>query len=429
MKDFYKNINTTFEQLIFDFSDILNLADERLHDHHKQVAYIAYKIANGLNLPLEKIKEVLMIALIHDIGVFKKEEITSITLYDDADAVHHSIRGYLLLKDLDSLNHMAEVIRWHHNSWEYGKGFKNIDSETVLMSQIIYLADRVAILAETFSQNILSNSDEILSIIENDKGNKFNPELVDILREISSKPSFWLDIKSTAKEQILKYILTFKPTKLSYENFIDVSKLFIYSIYFRSRYTATHTIGVSAIAERLSKLCDMSENDCGMMKIAGYFHDIGKLTIPVEILEKPSKLTSDEFNIIKKHTYHTYHIIDNIKGLEEIKNIASYHHETLDEKGYPFRVNKAMLNKKCRLMCVADIFTALTENRPYRHAMKKDQVTSTLLSMANNNKIDKAIVATVIDNYEELNEYNKIHQNEAMKDFSSLQSKMEELLK
>jgi len=224
-------------------------------------------------------------------------------------------------------------------------------------------------------------------------------------------------------------MLNIKNSKITYEDFMDFSKLFIYSIDFRSRYTAAHSIGVAAVAERLSKLSGMSENDCEMLKIAGYLHDIGKLSIPIEILEKSSALTKDEYNVIKQHTYYTYHILDNIKGMEKIRDIAAYHHETLDEKGYPFRINKSKLSRESRLMVVADIFTALTEKRSYREPMKKDEVTNILIDMVNKNKIDKDIVEIAINNYEELYEYNKTNQSKAMKDFYSIQNRMQELLK
>ncbi|WP_325276616.1 HD domain-containing phosphohydrolase [Romboutsia sp.] len=429
MKEFGEYINITLEELIFAFSNVLNLVDTRLYDHHKQVAYIAYEIAKELNLPEKEIKEVIMVGLIHDIGAFKQEEIDNIINFEDENVENHSIGGYLLLNTINSLSHMAEALRWHHRRWEYGKGFKGINTQTAMISQIIYLADRVSILIETIPKNILSKSEEILNTIEYEKDSKFNPELVDIFKKISNKPSFWINIVTQYKEPILKNVLNFKNSKVTYEEFMDISKLFIYSIDFRSRYTAAHSIGVAAVAERLSKLCGMSENDCKMMKIAGYFHDIGKLVIPVEILDKPSRLTKDEYDVIKQHTYYTYHILDNIKGMEKIRDIAAYHHETLDGKGYPFGINKHMLSNKSRLMAVADIFTALTEKRPYRESMKKDEVANILMNMVNKNKIEKNIVEIAIDNYEELYEYNKTNQSEAIKDFYSIQNRFDSDLK
>ena len=429
MKEYKNYIDTTLEKLIFDFSKVLNLVDTRMYDHHKQVAYIAYEIAKELNLSEDKIKEVILVGLIHDIGVVKKEDIGKNIKFEDEDVKEHTIKGYLLLNKMNSLSNMAEIIRWHHKHWENGKGFKSIKYQIALSSQIIYVADRVAVLIASNSKNILSQTEDILNIIEGEKNSKFNPKIVDVLRKISYYPSFWLNIVTNYKEPILMDNLDFENSKITYEDFMNFSKLFIYSIDFRSRYTAAHSIGVAAVAEKLSKLSGMCQNDCNMLKVAGYFHDIGKISTPIEILEKSSKLTKDEYNIIKQHTYYTYHILDNIKGMEKIRDIAAYHHETLDEKGYPFRINKSKLSYESRLMVVSDIFTALTEKRPYREAMKKEDVTNILVDMVNKNKIDGDIVEIAINNYEELYEYNKVNQSEAIKDFYAIENRMQELLK
>ncbi len=74
------------------------------------------------------------------------------------------------------------------------------------------------------------------------------------------------------------------------------------------------------------------------MLVAGYLHDLGKVAVPNAILNKPGKLDPEEFDVIRAHTYHTYHILSTIGGFEEIAIWAAFHHERLDGKGYPFHV-------------------------------------------------------------------------------------------
>jgi len=95
------------------------------------------------------------------------------------------------------------------------------------------------------------------------------------------------------------------------------------------------------------------------MEIAGYFHDLGKLRVPKEILEKPGKLSTEEFNIIKSHTYHTYRILSHIPNFETINWWASFHHERLNGSGYPFRINAFNFPLGSRIMAIADVFTLL----------------------------------------------------------------------
>jgi len=138
------------------------------------------------------------------------------------------------------------------------------------------------------------------------------------------------------------------------------------------------------------------------MELAGYFHDIGKLGVPNAILEKPGKLTKDEFAVMKKHTYFTYTVLTSIGGLDQIAEWAAFHHEKLDGTGYPFHVSGERLNTGARIMAVADIFTALAEDRPYRPGMQREDVVRIIDRMANENAIDRRIVDLLLDNYQDV---------------------------
>jgi HD-GYP domain-containing protein (c-di-GMP phosphodiesterase class II) len=139
-----------------------------------------------------------------------------------------------------------------------------------------------------------------------------------------------------------------------------------------------------------------------LMEVAGNLHDIGKLAIPNSILEKPGKLTKEEMAVMKSHTYFTYSIINTIGGLQEIAEWAAYHHEKLDNSGYPFRCKEADLSTGARIMMVADIFTALAEDRPYRKGMDKDGVVRVLKEFSDRKQLDSRIVNLLIENYNEI---------------------------
>ncbi|MDY6856257.1 MAG: HD domain-containing phosphohydrolase [Thermodesulfobacteriota bacterium] len=96
--------------------------------------------------------------------------------------------------------------------------------------------------------------------------------------------------------------------------------------------------------------------------------------MPNSILEKLGRLSKEEFAVIKKRTYFTYMVLNSIGGLEHIPEWAAFHHEKLDGSGYPFHINSEKLEIASRLMAVADIFTALPEDRPYRVGMQHDEI-------------------------------------------------------
>ena len=138
------------------------------------------------------------------------------------------------------------------------------------------------------------------------------------------------------------------------------------------------------------------------MLVAGFLHDLGKVAVPNSILDKPGKLEPEEFDVIRAHTYYTYQILSTIGGFEDIVSWASFHHERLDGKGYPFHVSGDELSLGSRIMCVADVFTAVTENRPYRQGTPRDETMPILRNLVKSGSLDGSIVGVVEEDYGEL---------------------------
>jgi len=150
-----------------------------------------------------------------------------------------------------------------------------------------------------------------------------------------------------------------------------------------------------------------------MMLIAGYLHDLGKVTVDNSILEKPGKLNEDEFNIIRAHTYYTYHLLYAIPQFDTIKIWASYHHEKLNGTGYPFHIKEDNLPLGSRIVAVADVFTAITEDRPYRKGMDDEQAIRVLNSMVAEGALDGMVVQVLLDHFHEINTLRQHAQLEA----------------
>lgn len=183
------------------------------------------------------------------------------------------------------------------------------------------------------------------------------------------------------------------------DDLVQLSKLFSAIIDFRSSFTATHSAGVAQCAENIALYMRMDEDDRKGIKAAGYLHDLGKLAIPSEILEKNGRLTSHEYNIMKTHVYYTYVALNTVNGLEEINRWSSYHHERLDGSGYPFHLNAKQLPLGSRIVAVSDIFVALIEERPYKERLSKRQVINIMEGMVKNGGIDGEIMSILKWNY------------------------------
>lgn len=134
---------------------------------------------------------------------------------------------------------------------------------------------------------------------------------------------------------------------------------------FKHSYTAGHTKRVAAYSYAIAKEMDYTKEHLAEIRYAAYLHDIGKLGVDIGILDKPDKLTNDEFEKIKLHALYSYEILRDSPGLKKF-SFGALHHERIDGKGYPFGMTGEELPEGAKIIAVADILDALTSNRSYR---------------------------------------------------------------
>ncbi len=118
----------------------------------------------------------------------------------------------------------------------------------------------------------------------------------------------------------------------------------------------------------------MSARDIKLLRRAALLHDIGKLSVPNAILEKPAKLTHEEWRVVRDHPYYTFEILSRIPGFESLSAEAAAHHEKLDGSGYWRGWRAEQLSSFARILGVADIFDALRAKRPYRDSLPLEKV-------------------------------------------------------
>ncbi len=143
-------------------------------------------------------------------------------------------------------------------------------------------------------------------------------------------------------------------------------------------------------SERVQKLCklmgealDLDKEDMNELTIAALLHDIGKISIPDSILDKPSELTDEEYEIMKTHTEKGYHILRAADGYSDLAKYALTHHERYDGKGYPHGLSGEDIPFFSRIITICDSYEAMTANRPYRKATSKDYAISELIKHSN----------------------------------------------
>ncbi|MEW6587043.1 MAG: HD domain-containing phosphohydrolase, partial [Nitrospirota bacterium] len=339
--------------LIMCLSDAMDFINTALVNHHKRVAYIAFSIGKEMGMDDTKQSDLILAGALHDIGALSLKERMDILSFDAADASAHAEAGYAILRLFDPLVNVAGLVRFHHSRWNHGEGAPARGKRVPLGSHILHAADRIAVLVKTNAE-VLGQAKAITRRIIKNRGTMFAPEVVDAFTNLSRKEYFWLDITSEVIPLILSQRSKATSITLSSDDLLGFSKLFSRIIDFKSPFTATHSSGVASTAELLAGLAGFDERDRRLIRISGYLHDLGKLAVPVEILNKPAKLLEKEFNVIRHHAFYTYRLLETIPELKTINTWGAFHHERLDGSGYPFHLSQRELPAGSQIMAVAD---------------------------------------------------------------------------
>ncbi|MBQ7488097.1 MAG: HD domain-containing protein [Clostridia bacterium] len=388
------NAFTNMRSMLAAAARAMNLINSDMEHHHEQTAYLSYQIGYMMGLREEDLHYTIYVALLHDIGAVVMPELQTI---DEIEAHGKEIAniGASIIEDMERFQKVADIIRINQNS--YQENLELIGEGVILdISQAVHVADAVTSLVVE-KVPILNQTDGIVSAIRGLSGTEFSPKAVDAFTEVSKREFMWMDLVLNPG-----FLLQFTGTMrdVSLDEALIYTKFMSRIIDFRSSFTAMHSAGVAASAQELARLAGMSDEECKMMRIAGYLHDIGKLRVPNEILEKPGKLTKEEFNIVKEHPYYTRLILLDVDGFEKIADWAGYHHEKLNGNGYPFHWTAENLDLGSRIMAVADIFSAITEVRPYRAGMNREQALQVMRENVRNGSVCENVVRLLEEHYD-----------------------------
>jgi putative nucleotidyltransferase with HDIG domain len=398
--------------LILSVADALDLISPELASHHKRVAYVASRLSKAAGLRGADLENVVVAALLHDAGGLTLKSKLRALEFEHTHSEHEEY-GYKLLRDAPSLGEAAALVRRHHAWW--GR-----ETHLPLGCHILHLSDRVDALVDKH-RPILDQAQDVTAAIAEKSGLMFDPKLCELFREIAARESFWFDL---ASPQIGSLILAelaanegARDIDLGADSALEFSRFIAQLIDFRSRFTATHSSGVAACSVALAGRAGFPAGELDLIRVAGYLHDLGKLAVPAELIEKPEKLTESEMNVMKSHTYLSYHILAKVAGLERVAVWASFHHERLNGTGYPFRKKGADIPPQARIIAVADIFTALTEDRPYRKAMAPKTAVGILSDMAAHGLVDKDIVGGLATGLDDIHDVREQAQKRALEQY------------
>lgn len=372
-------------QLLTSLSYALDIAENRYYGHSRRTAYISYNLAREMGLDPKDIMNAYYAALIHDIGMaghMAKYTIMDIHYKEDLLKEHCKF-GYEILKGLPINTGIDKYVLYHHENWDGSGPYGLRRDEIPLIAQIIHLADYFELFF-TREANFSAPShigDSYIKWLSEYKNKRFNPLICDAFLDLARKEKFWWDMQSENLDTVVGLIDPAKDIGLNIGELHQISKTFSLLIDAKSNYTYEHSKGVSKYVNMFAKHLGYDEFMVDKLTIAADLHDIGKFVVPSAILDKPGNLNQEEFIVMKSHVYYTKLILKQIDGLEDIAEWAGNHHEKLNGEGYPERLDGNTLTQEDQIVAFADIYQALTEDRPYRPGMTAKKSTAILEKM------------------------------------------------
>ncbi|HHC6483462.1 TPA: HD domain-containing phosphohydrolase [Vibrio parahaemolyticus] len=366
--------------------------DDTHHSH--RVAYIAYQCALALNWDLKKAEFCYFAGMIHDCGVSETQEHKM--LLDELipqDAKAHCLRGYQTLKQCRLLSQFAVPVLYHHTHWDELQHLDLPEFEKDVAA-LLYLSDRLDFMRARYVMNchcdIVTLHEELIAecVLAN-AGTLFNPAMCEAMVKLIMTDGFWFAMES---ENIETIGLNFKSIDWLQKQLtiLDMNSLGLFLariVDAKSPFTYQHSQKVAELSRYLAGKLGLDEHDQEMLFIAGLVHDIGKLKTPDEILHKEGALSKQEYTRIKRHTIDTQLALHKVFPNAKIAEWASNHHERLDGSGYPYHKTAEELDIPSRIIAVADVFQALSQDRPYRGRMSQTQIAEIMDDLIEQNKL------------------------------------------
>ncbi len=389
----------TFHELLTTLSLIIDYQGGKQLYHAWRVAIVAKYLSDEINI--RDSQWLFYAGLLHDVGITgmgnhpaEHPDLKDSELSDSLR--NHPLTGAKIVAEIPGMDKIVTWIRDHHE-WINGKGFPEHKKGTDihLSSQILRMADDYDL---RFRVKPDLTRTDLYEYYRQHAGKEFKTELWDVFRRFNNKDMgiFFYEINDDAKIPFkLKELLEELPYTKHFngdDEFIEsILKVFGIVIDAKHPYTAGHSKRVRDYSIILSKRLGLNKREIKKIAMAAYLHDLGKIAIPLSILDKPGPLSKSEWKIMKKHTVYTMELIDSVDILWDLGPLAGYSQENYDGKGYPDGLKGKEIPIGSRIIAVADAMDAIKTKRSYKKALSWKTVIGEL-KKSSGNRYDPEIV-------------------------------------
>ncbi|WP_263368965.1 HD domain-containing phosphohydrolase [Edaphobacter bradus] len=366
----------SLSEIISALSYALDLTEGAVLGHALRSCLLGMRIAAELKLTAEATSSLYFALLLKDVG--RSSNANTSTTHE---IVLQCDRGAGIVTKLGLGAAAAEAVRSIEEHWD-GGGHPDAlkGGEIPLLSRICAVAQHL----DVFSGEC-GVEKAIHTLIER-SGTWFDPELVRVAVSLHRRGVLWNHcLPSDSQDDTRRAVLDLDAgTRHTLEGgrIDQICEAFADVVDAKSHFTFRHSMGVADAAYGIAREMGLAPERVQLVRRAALLHDIGKLSVPNTILDKATYLDEFEWESVYQHPGLTRQILERIGPFREMAIIAGEHHEKLDGTGYPNRLMRADLSLESRIVAVADVYGALSEDRPYRTGLDLRQIVSILTKLA-----------------------------------------------
>ncbi len=385
----------------------LGIINNKIMRHGEITGYILYKMMEYENTyssehhyTEQELVDYTMLGILHDIGLYKEDNVKNVSDFETKNLWPHSIYGFLFLKYLSPMGDKAEIVLYHH--LDYNR-HNLIQSRYMHIIELLSLADKMDtfmnLKEENLEQDYFSKYRDV----------KFSGAALDLFHKAEERYGITENLINGKFREELDVLLAKRAFSEQYKR--GFLEMLVYTIDFRSEHTVIHTLATVNFAEQLGRLARLSGRDLRDLHYGALLHDLGKIAIPLNILESTGRLSDDEMKIMKAHVRITEMILEGVVD-DAVLQIAVRHHEKLDGTGYHKGLTAKDLTLPQQIIAVADILSALYGKRSYKEAFSKEKILDIMNGDAENGKINLNVVKSLERNYDKIiKEFEKEKEN------------------
>jgi len=387
----------TIENLLAIVVDSLSHMDSRLTGHGERVAYgMLLLLEKSPGFTPEELSQMLWTVLFHDIGSFRRMELKDLLEMEQHEDFSHARYGYLFLKHFYPFQTFIPMVRYHHSGCAEIEA-SGMDEKNQWIAKRLQVIDFVDLFRTSDPE---TGREELLAAMGTLNRRRFDREAVEevsaLIRSFPTVP--WDGLPDKARGALLEQ---FRRSSISEREREMLLKTLVRSVDFRSRSTALHCVTVVHISEQLARLCGLSTQEVEAVRLGAMLHDLGKIAIPIEILEYPGKLSGESWETMRSHVTITRKLLQG-RIDDAVLEIAARHHETLDGRGYPEGLNGEQLTLPQRIVAVGDIVSALSEERSYKPSFTIEKVFEIVEDLCRQGKLCPQVVELLLEHREEI---------------------------